>query len=294
MAIPVVYSPSELDFGCVQLGSGGPDISVDPSFGPPGVSFNGGIVIRDAPSDTTIQNIKVVNFNTQHAHSTFGLRDIVVMEWFWEPVPVDELPPGWKGPIPKIRVLEVVEQSSSTPLVVKKGQFILVRVAYGAPKEDVDDIIIKGQLLIAADGWDTIEVPLKLSLGDITLTSLDLANPANLPVRLSKQPNYWVSLGFELVCRKLCGGGSEGLITARISPYQRHSGVKLLFADPVTGIETRTFRLGENRYDLGSFTLAVDPGAPLGPNTLFVIMASNTPLFRQSFAIPIEIFPDLR
>lgn len=204
------------------------------------------------------------------------------MEWFWEPVPVDELPPGWKGPIPKIRVLEVVEQSSSKPLAVKKGQFVLVRVAYNAPMEGD---VMKGDLDITADGWDTIQVPLKLSLGDIQM-SLSANNL--IPVTLSTQPNQSVEIDFKLVCRKLCVGGPAAGVTLRISPYQLHSGVKLVTAGP-DGIHRQSFHLGDN--DINPI-FSAEHDAPLGPNTLFLMAASNTPLFRQSFAIPIKIIPD--
>src|SRR5262249_52385561 len=68
-AVPVVFTSSGLDFGGVLPGSSGPDITVDPSFGPPGISFNGGVEIQAVPSDAQVT--ATIEGDTAH----FKVRD---------------------------------------------------------------------------------------------------------------------------------------------------------------------------------------------------------------------------
>ena len=52
---PVVLSAQAgLNFGGVEPGSSGPDITPPLGGGPPGISFNGGISINPAPADATV------------------------------------------------------------------------------------------------------------------------------------------------------------------------------------------------------------------------------------------------
>src|SRR5215471_13519486 len=116
MGIPVTFTPQELNFGGVTPGSSGPNISVDPSLGPPRVSFAGSVQIKEAPA-----NANVTAF--VEGDSTFKVRDIIIMEWVLEPVDPSELPPGHHGRIPKVKVLEVVGQSDgTTPVAIKTQQ----------------------------------------------------------------------------------------------------------------------------------------------------------------------------
>lgn len=49
MATPVDFTRDHLSFGAVSPNSSGPDISVDPSFGPPHLSFAGAVQIKNVP-----------------------------------------------------------------------------------------------------------------------------------------------------------------------------------------------------------------------------------------------------
>lgn len=158
MPTPVQFKPTEIAFGGVTPGSFGPDISVDPSMGPPAINFNGGVQIPAVPVDALLT--ARVEGDTAH----FSLRDIIVMEWVLEPVDPSELP-GHHGPLPKVRVLEQVSQSDGTrPLAVNKGQVVLVRVKYSALS---DEGVFTGRLIIQADTWETISVPISLFLANV-------------------------------------------------------------------------------------------------------------------------------
>lgn len=160
MATPVNYSPTNLNFGAVRPETIGPDISVDPSFGPPAISFNGGIEIKSAPVNAQV-TARVVG-DTVH----FRVRDIILLEWTMEPVDPSELPPGHKGPLPKVKVLEVVGQGDGiTPLAVATGQYVLVRVAYDTTFVSQD--VVTATLVIQGDAWDAIQVPLSLSMAEV-------------------------------------------------------------------------------------------------------------------------------
>jgi hypothetical protein len=128
LATPVNFSPSALDFGGVFPGSDGPDITVDPSLGPPAISFAGGVKIDPVPSDALL-TAKILGDTSQ-----FKLRDVIVMEWQLKEVDCSELPGGCHhGPPPKAKVLEIVAESNgSTPIQVRKDQVVLIRVAYAA------------------------------------------------------------------------------------------------------------------------------------------------------------------
>src|ERR1043166_5784826 len=122
MPSPVTFAPQSLNFGGVVAGSGGPDISLDPSFPADAISFQGGIQIANAPVDAN------VTARITGDTSRFQVRDISVLQWVLRDVDPNELPPGHHGGLPKERVLELVAQGDgSQPLLVKKGQFVLVR-----------------------------------------------------------------------------------------------------------------------------------------------------------------------
>jgi hypothetical protein len=69
-----------LDFGVVEPNTTGPNVFVDPSFGPPAISFNGGVTIDSAPASATV-SASIIG-DTRH----FRVRDITTMEWVLEPI----------------------------------------------------------------------------------------------------------------------------------------------------------------------------------------------------------------
>ena len=74
MAISVDFTPDHLDFGAISPGSSGPDITVDPRFGPPHASFTGAVQIKNVPANA---NITARFGRTDH----FMVRDIIATEW---------------------------------------------------------------------------------------------------------------------------------------------------------------------------------------------------------------------
>src|SRR5262245_21200816 len=154
MGVHVSYTPQTLSFGGVAPGPG-PSILVDPSLGPPAISFNGGVRIDDVPADASV----TVGISGDTSH--FRVRDVTVMEWEIEPADGGELPPGHHGPPPKVAVLEIVDQSTgASPVSVVKGQVLLVRVEYTAPT--AEGTFTGTALSIQGSTWDPIQ-PVSLS-----------------------------------------------------------------------------------------------------------------------------------
>src|SRR5262245_54818560 len=114
-----------LDFGGVRPGTFGPDITQNTAFNDL-PSFAGGI-LKDIPVDANMT--VTITGDTSH----FQVRDIFIMEWVLKEVDPGELPLSHHGPLPKVKTLEVVQQTDGTSSVaLKKGQKVLVRVQYAA------------------------------------------------------------------------------------------------------------------------------------------------------------------
>ena len=88
MALSVAFTPSVLDFGTVAPGSAGPDISV---FSPEFTSFNGGVQLKQSPTDTQVSAAIVGD------SSVFKLRDLITLEAQQVDVDCSELPHGCQG-----------------------------------------------------------------------------------------------------------------------------------------------------------------------------------------------------
>ena len=259
MTTTVAHSPDAVHFGTVRPGSAGPDISVDPSFGPPALSFNGGVQIKKVPVDATVR-ARVVGDS-----STFGVRDTIALEWTLEEVDPGELPPGHHGPPPKVRVLEVVASSSSgAPLAVTAGQFLLVRVFYATGS--AANAILSATLIIEADSWDTIQVPLSLEIASVQATftapplKIARGGDASTPVLLESRASRFVSVTFV------------------ISNTQLHSGLSIAANSSV---------LDAGRSLSTRLTFHADPGAPLGDNTLAL---DQWDFYRTGLMLPVTVF----
>jgi hypothetical protein len=240
-AAPVVFTPSNLNFGGVVPGSSGPDIDVDPSLGPPAISFNGGVQIKAAPSDALVT--ARIEGDTMH----FQVRDIIVMEWVLEPVDLSELPPGHHGPRPKVKVLEVAAQSDgTTPLAVKKDQFVLVRVKYDALRPEGSFL---ATLSINGDTWQPIQVPVMLFLGGV-VTTFD-ATEVNIV--------QGTQVAVPMTVASIAGPAVD--VAYVQSTLLLHTGV---------AISPTTVHVEGHRTAQANLTLSAQLDAPVGPNTLFV------------------------
>jgi hypothetical protein len=230
-----------INFGGVVPGSFGPDISVDPSFGPPAISFNGGYEIEAVPADAQIT--ARIEGDTTH----FAVRDIIVMEWVLEPVDPSELPPGHHGRPPKVKVLEQVAQSDgTTPLSVKKDQFVLVRVKYSALSTEG---MFAGVLVIQGDTWETINVPLTLFLADVATTVIT----SPLTIIQGRQADLPIAI------HSLAGPAVD--VTYEMSRTQLDTGLSLL---------PNTFHLEAKENKPALLTFQADPQAPLGSNAVAI------------------------
>jgi hypothetical protein len=208
MATSVKFTPDHFDFGAVIPGSTGPDISVDPSFGPPQVSFAGAVQIKVVPVDAN------VTAAVAEGTAFFKVRDIIALEWVWEEVDPGELGPGHHGPPPKVKVLEVAAQSDGvTPLAVKQGQYLLVRVEYLAPN---DGGVYAGKLVVLGDAWDPIQVPLSFYLSYVSTTVL------HTPIELAQGTPTDVTVEFKVAA------GPDSNVRYEISQTQLHSGVSIV------------------------------------------------------------------
>ena len=237
MTTPVDFTPPSLDFGGVFPGSG-PDISVDPNIAtvaPWTISFNGGILIANAPADAN------VTASITNGTSTFEVRDVIVLEYRMEDIDPIELPPGFKGH-PKQKVLEPIAQSDGiVPLAVKKGQTVLVRVYYMTP---TIESTFTGTLAIQGDTWDTVQVPLSLFPVQVITTTSDTLNiaqghQANLP----------------LVVTSVMGPETD--VSYVMTGTQFETGLTLL---------PNGFHLNQKETKSFSLVFKADSNAPLGSN----------------------------
>lgn len=260
MAAHVDFSPSNLNFGAVSPESSGPDISVDPSLGPPALSFSGALRI---PSVSVSTNITAV---IKSGSPYFRIRDVIALDWVWETVDPGELPPGHRGPPPKVRVLEITAQSDGRePFAVTIGQYVLVRVEYLAPAAGGD---FAGVLSVTSDLWEPIELPLSFKLSYVS-TSI-----ADTPVALWQGTTTDVKIGTQVIA------GPDSKVRFEISPTQIHSGVSIV--GPSEFFATSA---------LQDFTLTLRAAAdsPIGDNTLAINKFFIN--MRSGFFVPITIKP---
>jgi hypothetical protein len=260
MTTPVDFSPTGLGFGGVLPGAIGPDIT---TFGGDLPSSAGGIKIAEAPIDANL-TVSIIG-DTSHFH----IRDVFIMEWVEEVVRPDpgERPPHGHGDLlpsqlPKTKVLEVVSQTDgSSPVAVKKGHLVLVRVEYTALNVEG---AFTGTLVIQGDTWDPVRVPLSLFLADVRTSVSDTINIAQ---------GYQASL--PLTVTSVMGPGID--VTYEMSRTQLHTGLTLLpnkiHLNPK---ETKTF----------SLMFQADSSAPLGVNDVAV---DQLAFGRQGFFIKANI-----
>jgi len=259
MAVPVDFTPDHLDFGAVSPGSSGPDITVDPSFGPPRVSFAGAVQIKNVPANANV----TARFEQT---ANFKVRDIIALEWVWEEVDPGELPPGHRGPLPKVRVLEVAGQSDGvSPLAVLKGQYLLVRAEYLAPAAGG---AFSGTLVITGDSWNTISVPASFFLSGISSVARDT------PIKLAQGTPSTITFDVKVVA------GPDSDVRYEMSPTQLHSGVSII---------------GQNQFHATgtsapfSLTLRTALDAPLGDNNLAINQFFLNK--RTAFFLPVTVKP---
>ncbi len=240
MSIPVIYAPQTLDFGGVRLGSFGPDISEAIPFSDL-PNFEGSIEIKEAPVDANV--ITYISGDTER----FSIRDVYVLEWELEPVDTGELPPGFHGPVPKVRQLEVVTKSDGTgALFVAAGQVLLVRIAYAAQNVDGS---YGATLVIQGDTWDTVEVPLSLFISDIA-TTFDAS-----PVQIVQGQQVTVPM----IVTSIAGPAADPSYEASV-----------LLVDTGISITPTIVHVEPQQSIAASLTLTADVTAPLGANTIFV------------------------
>lgn len=240
MAIQVDVVPSNLDFGGIEPGGSGPDISVDPSLGPPRISFKGGVAIKAVPGAATVRA-------SIAGDALFSVRDLIAMDWTWEEVDPGELPPGHRGPPPRVKVLEVSNQvAGDGALTVAAGQYLLVRVAYQAPQSGGR---FAGELTIAAEGWVPIVVPLSAFLSGAAISYTGDA------VHLTQGMAGAVPLSVQVMA------GPEGGVDFAMSATQLHTGIALADAGHCEATAApQTFPL----------PLRAAADAPLGANSIAV------------------------
>ena len=251
------YSLDNLNFGAVHAGASGPNIYVDPSLGPPAISFNGGVEIKSAPVDAQVT--AHIEGDTVH----FGVRDIILMEWTMEDVDPGELPPGHHGRPPQVKVLEVVGQSDgTTPLAVTTGQYVLVRAQYFT--SFLDQGTLGATLVIEGDTWDRIEVPLSLFLAGVL--TIFTAPPLEIVAGQSAATPILIQ-----------STGRPIDVSYTISQTQLHSGLS---------IAANSFPTNPGDSLNRQLTFQADLNAPLGANTLALDQWDFT---RTGLLLPVNI-----
>ena len=127
MGIQAIARPSVLQFGAQRPGTEGPDIS---TFGEGELvlpSFAGAVQV-EAPSNAT------VSVRIQDNNGVYAIRDAFLLEFIEVFVGGDDPDVGHHVPPHKMRVLEAVATfDGSTPINVKQGQILMVRVRYSVP-----------------------------------------------------------------------------------------------------------------------------------------------------------------
>jgi hypothetical protein len=251
----LVFSPASLNFGAVSPGSFGPDISATP----PGFSSTGGIESHDVPSDAKV--VASILGDTFH----FQVRDVCVLDWVWERVGGGELPPGHRGPPPREKVLEIVDQSDGvTPLTIKAGQSLLVRVQYAALSTEGSFF---GTLMIQGDAWERIEVPLSLFLAEVRTTA-----PTD-PVEIVQGQQSVVPISIHSLY------GPDVDVSYEMSRTQLDTGLSL---------QPNLIHLGAKQNAMTNLTLVAATDAPLGSNDVAI---DQLAFGRLGFFVPVDILP---
>jgi len=249
----VSFQPTELNFRAAP-GDIGPDVSSPGGY----LNFAGGVTF---PNITTGANVRA----RIEQPGVFSVRDVLLYEWVLEPVDPGELPPGHHGPLPKVKVLEQAGGSDGqTPLAVSVGQYLVVRVEYEAPQGSGT---FPGTLIIEGDTWETIRVPLTLSLEEIV----------TLVPRDTLQIAQGESAGFGIEVMHITGPAID--VSYQLSPLFLDTGLTL--APVKVHLEP-----SERKPTVLMFT--ADADAPLGPEQAFIDQFGFT---RNSLVIPVEIQP---
>src|SRR5215471_13888804 len=238
MGLTVVFSPNVINFGAVHPGESGPDISV---FSPEFTSFAGGVQLKSSPTDTRVTAAVLAG------SPVFKVRDVIALEEQTVPVDCSELPHGCGGhrPPTTTELVRVAESDGSTPLGIKRGQTLLVRVVYTAPSGDASST---GTLSIKGEGWDPVEIPLSLSTAQVK---------TDFPVSLSIVQGQVATV--PITVRSIAG--PDTAVTYEISRTQLHTGLKIVPSDIfVHSHEVRPAFL----------TFQADGDAPLGFNAVAI------------------------
>jgi len=250
--------PQTVAFGGVLPGSSGPDITVNPTFGPPGINFAGGIQIN-APADATVH--ATISGDT----SVFQVRDLTVLDFELQPVDEGELPHGHKGPIPKVKVLAIQTQvGGNGSVAIKKGQKLLVRVHYDSPAGDAAK---NAELNVVGDTWPAAQAPVSLFTAQVVST-LGIDALTLFQGQTAKIP---------LLIRSVVGPATN--VAFETSRTQLHTGISM---------EPTVIHLGRGEAKSVFLTLHAAPDAPLGENTVFLAQSD----FRlSSVLVPVRIVP---
>ena len=254
MGVPVTLTRSSLNFGAVAPNSSGPAV-------PPVGDVSGlgvGALISNAPVDAEVK----ISLDNPTPH--FSIASFDVFEWVWERVDPGELPPGHHGPLPKVKVLELVQHSDgSDTLAVSAGQVVSVIVQYHAPDGEGD---FHGNLLINGSTWDTPPVPLSFFIAGV-VTRIVTPTPVIL---MRGQRGVKVLLEVQVLA------GPDTPVTYQQSVTQLSTGVT------IATVQTQATRT-PTRVVL---SLDVDDSAPLGVNDLAIDQIDWRP---RGFFLPISI-----
>lgn len=277
MPVNATINRTNIDFAGVIPGTSGPDIT--PVSDLP--SFNGGLEIPSAPSDTMLS--VTLKGNTDH----FAVRDIYIMEWtseIWHPDDNGEGPPPGhggppKGPPPRVRVLQVVNFSDGkTPVAVKQNQYVLVRIAYTA---GFINGTFNATLTIQGDTWETITIPLSLFLADVkTLPSaiLNIAQgqKAKLPFIIQSIAGPATDVRFEMSPTQLHNGLTLTPNNFSLQPAETKTVLLEFTADTNAPIGSEEVALNQFAFRMKGFfftaNITYEPVTinPLIPNKIFV------------------------
>jgi hypothetical protein len=185
------------------------------------------------------------------------------VEWVLKPVDPGELPPGHQGPLPKVKELEVVGRTDGAgAIAVKKGQYILIRVAYAS-----GNVAGTFNATLVIQLGATSEVPLSLFIADVRTTFI-------ITPLLIQQGQH---IDLPVSVKSVAGPGVD--VSYKMSPLQLHTGITLA---PVS------VHLNTNEEKQIKLTFQAAPDAPLGPNTLFVDQIAFRPM---GILLPVNIAP---
>ena len=265
MPISIPYTPTELKFNAVEPLTTGPQ---HPPLPGPGVDTIGAVKLGQIPSATTV-TVGVANI----VGNCFALDTVSLLEWVFETVDGGELPPGWKGPPPRVRVLEVVDTfDGSQPIPVTAGQYLLASVKYTAPYADGT---FTGTLNITSGDWIPIAVPLSLYPA---LVTADVISPTPIAVQQGNSSTFLIRLQSAL--------GPAVDVNNQMSPAD-HTGlyVSSLTAEPVH-LEPKT------KANV-VFSIAASQEAPLGPTTVGLRKSDfrTTIVVVPTNVVPAEVMP---